>query len=120
MWLRPDGAYVPTKEFIALKDKEGFTANEKEQDGKFLYVTADDFVLFLRTVRFSDVNPGEPSLQLALWYEAGASKAKVSRLSKYYLGVDKAQVKAKLEAKMATVSKTQANNIQNRFSFKDL
>ncbi|SPY35715.1 Bacteroidetes-Associated Carbohydrate-binding Often N-terminal [Porphyromonas cangingivalis] len=120
MWLRPDGAYVPTKEFIALKDKEGFTANEKERDGTFLYVTADDFVLLLRTVRFSDVNPGEPSLQLALWYEAGASKAKVSRLGNYYLGVDKAQVKAKLGAKMATVSKTQANNIQNRFSFKDL
>lgn len=119
MWLRPDGAYVPTKEFIALKDKEGFTANALERDGRFFYVTADDLVVMLRAARFSDVNPGQASLQFALWYEAGASGAKVSRLGNYYYGTDKAQVKAKLEAKMVAVAKTQANRNQNALSFKE-
>lgn len=115
MWLRPDGAYAPTKEFIALKDKEGFDANSLERDGRFYFVTKEDLVLMLRPAQFSDVNPGEVSLQFAMWYEEGASKIKGARLSDYYYGKDKKEVKARFEAKMASLQKAAANKNQTKF-----
>lgn len=110
MWMRPDGMYFPTKEFLALKDKEGFNANaiERPDQGRFFYVTKEDLVLMLRAVEFTDVNPGETSLQFALWYEAGASQAKVSRFGDSYFGKDKKEVKANYAAKQASIERAQA------------
>ena len=107
LWLRPDGVYYPTKEFLALKDKAGFNANSIERNGQYFYVSKDDLVIMIRAAKFSDINPGEVSLQFAMWYEAGASEVTNVRLSDY-VAKDKKEADAKYEARLASLKKAQA------------